>query len=71
MTTMTCFRSPVDGLLYLVSSRAETPVQGPYKSVSQVRAVASALRTDEWADEIARLEREPQPAEEVLPVFVR
>jgi hypothetical protein len=67
---MKCFRAN-DGLLYLVSTRAETPVQGPYKTVEQVKAVASALRTNEWADEIARLEREPQPADAALPVFVR
>ena len=67
---MKCFRAN-DGLLYLVSARGETPVQGPYKTVEQVKAVASALRTQEWADEIARLESEPQPADEALPVFLR
>lgn len=61
MAHMTCFRSPEDHRLYLVSTLAETPVMGPYDSVEHVRNVASALFTQEIADEIERLEREPQP----------
>lgn len=63
MSKMTCFKS--GNLFYLVSDRAETPIQGPFHCGKDLMPqVASALRFDEIADEIARLENEPQPAAE-------
>lgn len=58
-----------DGRMYLLTNTASMPV--PVFNEENADHVASALIVQEIADEIARLDSEPQPAARALPVFVR